>query len=888
MLKKLLYSLAFLLMATTTFGTHNRAGEITYRQIGPTTIEVTITTYTKIDAPADRCELEIFWGDGNSSILDRINGNPQGGCDHWGEPVFNNIKKNIYVGTYTYATPGTYRLTMLDNNRNEGVKNIPNSVRVPFFIESSILLAAELENNSSPVLLNPPTDFGCVFTPFIHNLGAFDADGDSLGFKLVNSRGINGDEIPETYDPEFNLDFDHISINEEGTIMWDAPNTRGEFNLAVEITEYRQDQNGTWLAIGKILRDMQIDITDCDNTPPTIEAEDEYCIIAGDTLEFDVLFDDPDGDNLTVSAVGGPFQIEPAATFEFRNIVPPPVTSTFRWETDCSLLRTKEYSVTFKANDWPVGNNGTPLPGLAAQKVVKIKLKLPGPDNLVVQRQDQSFSFDLNWEYDGGCDAATGYKVYRREHTGDFEIEDCTEGVPASSGYQLIATINDVDQKSFTDDNGGQPFKIGLEYCYVVTAIAEDLNMESSPSNPDCDILPKVVPLITHASVENTSMSNGEVYLEWSKPTEFDAVTFPGPYIYKVLYHPDATGTFNEIGQTPSINDTTFNHVGINTFERIHTYRIDHFDLSESEERFVGSSFPANTPFLRAAASDERVVLSVDGEFPWGIDSIQYYREIDQTLTFEYLGTVIGRQSFSDEGLINDQEYCYQAITYGSYGLTSVVKPLINNSQIACATPEDNVVECPPELEVPDQDEYCTEGQVELRWRSPSDICDAKNVVDFLIYFSPTGLEVDYELIATVTDTSYVAPTTQGFYRIAARDDVGNLSDFSIVIQIESCNYFILPNVFTPNGDGINDLFTPVEGSQPPSDLTIMIFNRWGGLVYETDDPMINWDGLSSQTGKECADGVYFYKCEFTIMLEDQAPMRDQLSGTIHLFRELP
>ena len=95
----------------------------------------TITTYTKSDAPADRCDLLIEWGDGSSSTLYRSNGTADRGCPYGGEPIYNLIKKNIYRGTHTYSTPGMYRLSMMDYNRNEGVKNIANSVGVPFYIE---------------------------------------------------------------------------------------------------------------------------------------------------------------------------------------------------------------------------------------------------------------------------------------------------------------------------------------------------------------------------------------------------------------------------------------------------------------------------------------------------------------------------------------------------------------------------------------------------------------------------------------------------------------------------------------------------------------------------------------------------------------------------------
>ncbi|NQX98603.1 MAG: hypothetical protein HRT73_12105, partial [Flavobacteriales bacterium] len=69
MLKKIVLIL-FLLVSANIFATHNRAGEITYAHISGLTYGITVTTYTKADSPADRPNLEIFWGDGTS--LDSI------------------------------------------------------------------------------------------------------------------------------------------------------------------------------------------------------------------------------------------------------------------------------------------------------------------------------------------------------------------------------------------------------------------------------------------------------------------------------------------------------------------------------------------------------------------------------------------------------------------------------------------------------------------------------------------------------------------------------------------------------------------------------------------------------------------------------------------------
>lgn len=67
-----------------------------------------------------------------------------------------------------------------------------------------------------------------------------------------------------------------------------------------------------------------------------------------------------------------------------------------------------------------------------------------------------------------------------------------------------------------------------------------------------------------------------------------------------------------------------------------------------------------------------------------------------------------------------------------------------------------------------------------------------------------------------------------------------------------------IPNLFTPNGDGVNDIFFLKTASL--SEITIRIFDRWGNLVYytETENGNIAWDG-KNYSGKDVAEGVYYY-----------------------------
>src|SRR5690554_2888266 len=71
------------------------------------------------------------------------------------------------------------------------------------------------------------------------------------------------------------------------------------------------------------------------------------------------------------------------------------------------------------------------------------------------------------------------------------------------------------------------------------------------------------------------------------------------------------------------------------------------------------------------------------------------------------------------------------------------------------------------------------------------------------------------------------------------------------------------PNVFTPNGDNQNDEFKLINPENIQS-LEIQILNRWGNLVFESNDVFFKWNGKRFNTGTECNDGTYFYKATLT------------------------
>lgn len=81
--------------------------------------------------------------------------------------------------------------------------------------------------------------------------------------------------------------------------------------------------------------------------------------------------------------------------------------------------------------------------------------------------------------------------------------------------------------------------------------------------------------------------------------------------------------------------------------------------------------------------------------------------------------------------------------------------------------------------------------------------------------------------------------------------------NFNVDIKARASNTLYFPNVFTPNADNVNDQFRMVGSSDNITDFQISIFNRWGVLLFKTNEPSFSWDGIFNNN--IVPDGVYFY-----------------------------
>lgn len=845
--------------------THQRAAEITYTHISGLTYEFTITMYTYTPSPADdvRLTLPIRWGDNTQSDIPRV--------------VFqalpNNYTLNVYRMRHTFPASGTYTISVEDPNRNFGVVNIPNSVNVPIYVESVLVINPFLGINNSVQLLNPPIDQGCVNRLFIHNPSAFDSDGDSLSFRLVSCRGVNGQVIPGYTLPMASVRFEIDSRT--GDLVWQNAMLQGEYNVAFMIEEWR---NGTF--IGSVTRDMQILIGACNNNPPAITAPAETCVLAGNYISFQVSATDPDNNAVTLSASGGPFAQaqNPAVINPNPASGTPTATTSFQWNTICSHIRRSPYDVLFKARDIH------PEVSLTSFASTRILVMAPPVQNL--QATALGNGINLQWAA-YNCANATGFRVYRSLGPSAWVPLQCETGVSPTSGYQLIATINESNPTSFRDDGNGQGLAPGNDYCYLITALFAD-GAESKAGSPSCARLRRDLPVITHVSNDSLDLVPGRVLVKWSQPSELDTQQFPGPYEYKLFRLNGITGQNPQLVHTAQgLSDTVFmdNAAGLNGQVNGLSYEVK---LTSQSVGDIGTSKRASSVLLKANPTDRAIALNWQANVPWNNTRTEVFVRLPGASSFVLLSSTTSN-TFKHANLTNGNTYTYYVRTTGNYASPGFVNPIVNFSNLLSVTPLDDKAPCPPALSVvPD----CERIENRLIWNMLPDSC-GYNLKRIRIHYAtkPDGAFSIIDSLGPNT-LSYLHIKERfvvGCYYLTAVDSTGNASEASnkVCIDYDACPLYEIPNFFSPNNDGFNDELIPMgyPAVNPAANINridLTIFNRWGNTVFKTDKPEIRWKGKMLGSGPDVADGTYFYVCEvFFEGLEGEVKLKLQGSVTV-------
>jgi gliding motility-associated-like protein len=132
-------------------------------------------------------------------------------------------------------------------------------------------------------------------------------------------------------------------------------------------------------------------------------------------------------------------------------------------------------------------------------------------------------------------------------------------------------------------------------------------------------------------------------------------------------------------------------------------------------------------------------------------------------------------------------------------------------------------------------------------------------------------------------DTSHaITITEEGWYKVQMQSQAGCLG----IDSVFALNVFLdlyVPNAFSPNGDGQNDVFKVVLHSSYIPNFTMIVYNRWGQKIFESHDALLGWDGKFN--GNDCPMGAYIYQIVYdNLGVQGEATAHSQ-SGSFVLLR---
>jgi gliding motility-associated-like protein len=146
----------------------------------------------------------------------------------------------------------------------------------------------------------------------------------------------------------------------------------------------------------------------------------------------------------------------------------------------------------------------------------------------------------------------------------------------------------------------------------------------------------------------------------------------------------------------------------------------------------------------------------------------------------------------------------------------------------------------------------------------------------------------DGKPVSSSYNTSHLYDPEPGPYKITLY--ASSLNDFEDKTCVDTATRYIeipeeliyyIPNSFTPNGDERNNTFQPVFFSgYDPQHYKLWIFNRWGELIFESNNPDVGWDGTYGNV--MCPTGTFQWKLEFK---QKQSETKHYKTGSVNLFR---
>jgi gliding motility-associated-like protein len=145
-------------------------------------------------------------------------------------------------------------------------------------------------------------------------------------------------------------------------------------------------------------------------------------------------------------------------------------------------------------------------------------------------------------------------------------------------------------------------------------------------------------------------------------------------------------------------------------------------------------------------------------------------------------------------------------------------------------------------------------------------------------YFWSNGTSLPYLTLSNLDHDTLV-------WVIVGRNECETYEEIRISVfeEVIPENLLWMPNAFSPNGDGKNDIFKPVLQQELTGNYSLYVYNRWGAGIFSTEDPEVGWDGKNR--GNECPGDVYVYLVKYLHAGSVQIATEKIWRGTVMLLR---
>ncbi len=516
-LRSLLLLGIFLFMGKEQFAAHISGGEITYKTLSGDTVEITLTYYWDCNFPGagpptenrvnrrigqgNNCNGTRFFSSCGAQIVPTYTLTNVGGTEvsqlcptatstcqepYNGSQTGNpGVEEYIFRDTIVLDTCDTWHFMYNEFARSTST-NIPASDNGSFLIEAVYNRNVD-SVNTSPVFATDPIPYYCTGTTVTYSFGISDADGDSLGFKLVapetmlnfagnpgtgTCAGVNSTLSTGTYgyasgyssaEPIDGLSSLVSPSALNGNITF-TPATQGAFIVVLEVTDY--DSGGN--AKGTVRRDFQIIVQACaSNGPPTPRAGGVYNVgvdgnkidsssvevIAGDSLCFDVRFIDPDaGDTVTISTDASTVL---SGSTESINDGPDSADVTICWRSGSNSPTPFAVTVEVRDDNCPINNINAMIVEVYVRDTVNCnsytELAQSCSDNadgeLEVNHSDGIGPYGYVWKKNGVVDPTlTTKKLTGIKSTDSYSVQviDSFNNTSCQMPSRNIAQVNDI------------------------------------------------------------------------------------------------------------------------------------------------------------------------------------------------------------------------------------------------------------------------------------------------------------------------------------------------------------------------------------------------------------------------------------------------------------